>query len=473
MAAGNSAKTIEFLRIGNPWLVGKNVNRVVPIYVLHNLLEADFERTKSLQAIKHLVFDAGKALADGLSPRVDVGEQDYADLQDTTFGLLAPERRVFRDKKGGGAGKHGSLFPLVGGLVSPSASDDGLGRRVRALMEGHNTDWQERLCNLLVPQVSHDPATSFAFSLLGGTAGKISKKEFKRPRKRLGGLDGACAELIDNLIFSTGDARRVPIIRRIASGAYLVSILRMVVGPLADSGGDLPLVLVYCGLPPGGASEPLVRAASKSFSNWVGESWNACARCMFDSLSNAPTLPGAKRHEKVRQQVHHALAGRLEGRQKELEGVIEALGPLFEKANLSLAWCKEAMESDVSGFAKPELARRVRSLGANIGFAGPDRGLKPRLTLDTPLLGVLVRGIVGDGTMELGEFVSVVAQRFGLVLGLGNSDDIADKMGSLGSEGFDIYELLVLNQELLRTRLLRAGLARSYSDSHTEVFCNV
>src|SRR5262249_9726246 len=94
----------------------------------------------------------------------------------------------------------------------------------------------------------------------------------------------------------------------------------------------------------------------------------------------------------------------------------------------------------------------------------------PRLLLDTPILGVLVRGIVGVGAMEFDDFISKVAERFGIVLGLGKDDSLADRMEAIGSDGHDAYEILVRNQELLREGLLRAGLARAYSDAHTEVY---
>jgi hypothetical protein len=473
MATGTSQKPIEFARIGNPWLVGKNVNRVVPIYVLHNLLAPNFESDKSIQALKHLVFDAGKALTAGLRERIQTTQEDFTDLQDTAYGLLSPERRVFRDKKNGGAGKHGSLFPIVGGLVANSASDDGLGRRLRELMERRQSDWQDRLCQLLVPSSPTDPATAFAMTLLGGSAGSQAERNAGRVKKKLSGLDLACAEFVDNLILGVADARRIPVIRRLSTGAYLAAMLRMVAGPIADGGAELPLVLVYCGLPPGGAGEPLVRAASKSFGLWVGESWRATANRLHEAIAAEPGLPGARRPEKLRQQVHAVLASRFEDRQKELDAVMASLDPILQGATLSQDWCMDALESDPVQLTRSELARRIRSLGANIGFAGPDRGLRPRLTVDTPLLGVLVKGIVGEGAMEIGAFVSNVAKRFGLVLGVGSDDDIVDKMSPVGSEGYDMYELLVLNQEMLRTRLLRAGLARSYSDSHTEVFCNV
>jgi hypothetical protein len=173
MATKVSNKTVEFIRLGNPWLVGRNVNRVVPIYALHNVLAPDFDRNATLQAIKHIAFDVSKGLDAGLRDRVTVtNEEDATDLEQTVFGLLAPERRIFRDKANGGASAHGALFPMVAGLVTPVASDDGLGRRMRELLERHPSEWQSRLISLLAPAAAKDPATAFTMALLRGVSGQ-------------------------------------------------------------------------------------------------------------------------------------------------------------------------------------------------------------------------------------------------------------------------------------------------------------
>ncbi len=93
--------------------------------------------------------------------------------------------------------------------------------------------------------------------------------------------------------------------------------------------------------------------------------------------------------------------------------------------------------------------------------------------LDTPLLGVLTKGIIGKGSMDFREFVTKLAQKFGLVLGLGDDESIATKIDIVGSGGLDPDEVLYRNQENFRERLVRVGLAHTYSDSHTEVMADV
>lgn len=466
-----AVRTIEFLRIANPWLVGKNVGRVVPVYSIHNVLAPNLKTSPDLPYVMDLTVAAKDAMAGSIGTRVDVADEDLPALQATASGLLAPEKRVFAAKKGG-ASKNGSLFPMVGGLVSKSPSDDGLGKRVRELLEHHNTDWQERLCALLLPTQAKDPATAFATTLLGGNAGATEPKTPVR-KKRLTGLDLACAQFIDNLIVATGDADRIGALRQLALGIYFVATMRMVAGPVSEIQRRCPKVLVFGGMPPGSTGMPLVRVASESFSDWIGESLATLPELLRLSLEGAAQLPKSGKSSQLRQRVLSRLLERNPQRLKEMDAVLDEMKPILAGASLSKSWCKLAVDSREVGISKPELARRVRSMGANIGLAGPDRGLRPRLIVDTPLLGVLVKGIVGTKSMEFSSFVSQLAQQFGLVLGLGTDDSVADELGLSGSGGFDTYELLIRNQELLRERMLRAGLARSYSDSHTEVFSNV
>ncbi len=471
MATKNSNKTIEFVRIGNPWLIGKNVNRVVPVYVVHNILAPDFDRDDALQSIKDSAFDAAKGLAGGLHDRVSLHEQEYVDLEQTVFGLLAPERRIFRDKAKGGASSFGALFPLVAGLVTPTASDDGLGKRMRELLELHEGDWQSRLLELLAPTSAKDPATGFAMALLRGVAGHQNPRAIVPPGKQLRGLDKACAEFVDKLIVKAQDARRIAAIRNLAFGVYAVAVIRMVAGPVVANTKKIPLVFAYGGLPPGRQGDPLVRAACKSFQSWIRVSWQATAEVLSDEISAAVPLPRATGADKLRQQINGLLRDRLGTRERDIESVLSSLKRQIDDHKFGPNWCREALESKAIGFKKAELARRVRSLGGNIGLTGPDRGSgSPRLVLDTPLLGVLVRGVVGVGNMEFERFVSELAARFGLVLGLGADDSIADRIEVIGSDGYDAYEILKRNQDLLRERLLRAGMARAYSDSHTEVY---
>lgn len=463
-------KLIEIVRISNEWMVGTNVNRVVPIYSLHNVVAPDFTKVERLHSIKNLMFDAAMALPE-LESVISVTTEDFADLQETTRGLLSPESRVFRNNKTGGASEQGAVFPIFGGLAESTGSDDGLGKRIRMLLERHESNWQSELGLLMQPKSIVDPATAFAVKLVGDQLSHATPRNLVNQKNPLGGIDEACAQFIDNLLDLRKDDNRIPAIRRLAIGIFFTALMRMVSGVVTDSGKELPSVFVFCGLPPGGSYDPLVRAASKSFTSWVQSSHSSTVQQLYKKMSSAAFLPGADKDEQLRQKLRSALNDRgLTSRA--IDEIMPKVEEAFDGQGLTEEWCKRVLETKAVGFKKAELARRVRSLGANIGFAGPDRGTLPRLIVDTPLLGVLARGIVGSKSMAFEDFVTELHTRFGLVVGIGVDDSVADRLGNVGFEGLDPYEILQRNQEILRERMIRTGLARMYSDSHTEVFGN-
>jgi hypothetical protein len=470
----SDAKTIEFLRLGNPWLVGKNVNRVVPIYSLHNLISPNFKKSDDLQAVKDLCIDAEHVVANNaLEGRIPTDGALMGELTRTAFGVLSPERRIFQNKKSGGAGEIGSLFPVVGGLSANAAGDDGLGKRLRQILEHQKTDWLSRLETLMLPSQPRDPVTNFAVTLLGGEVGtKVSEEKKSKNKPKLTSLDREIGKFIDKLLVGVEDARRIAIIRDLAIGAYFASILRLVSGPSVEADDALPLVFVYGGLPPGLQHEPAVSAACKSYQTWIASSWHSTAKNIVNEMARIRRLPKSTTEEARKHRIRSLMKDRGVS-DVEAEKIIVAIARSLRKEVKDEEWILDLLDSKAIGFSKSEFSRRVRSLGTNVGLVGPDRGYgSARLFLDTPLIAVLVRGIVGDEPMEFDHFISELARRFGLVLGLGDDDSVVDRLTLTGSSGFDGYELLEMNQRALRERMLRAGLARSYSDSHTEVLCN-
>src|SRR5262249_627174 len=103
---------------------------------------------------------------------------------------------------------------------------------------------------------------------------------------------------------------------------------------------------------------------------------------------------------------------------------------------------------------------------------GPDRGAgSPRFLCETPLLGTLVAGLCASRSVDFEEFVDLARERLGLVFGPGTREGLAEQLNF--SEGAGIgRQLLRDNQDVLRQRLIRAGLAREYSDGYTEVVYN-
>src|SRR5690606_13133967 len=61
--------------------------------------------------------------------------------------------------------------------------------------------------------------------------------------------------------------------------------------------------------------------------------------------------------------------------------------------------------TDGLGGSPEVLTQRIRGLATKIGFAAPDKGRGGvRIALDTPLLAVLVNGLVASGSMGFEQF---------------------------------------------------------------------
>jgi hypothetical protein len=66
------------------------------------------------------------------------------------------------------------------------------------------------------------------------------------------------------------------------------------------------------------------------------------------------------------------------------------------------------------------------------------------------------------------EFVDRIRMTFGLVFGPGSDYQLPERLGLWEGTGA-AHRHLEVNQDMLRKRLVRAGLAREYSDGHTEL----
>lgn len=477
MTPDNTSRLIDLLRLGNPWLVGKNVSRVVPIYSMHNVLAPSFVTDQHVQKIKD-VTQNGTLAQSTFDNKISFGTTSATDFEETAFGVFSPERRVFQKLVNTPSGlerrahKEGALFPLLGGLAQSTSSDDGLGRRIRELLDCYDSDWPKRLKILFAPTNVNDPVSAFAALLMHSPPGDLKKNQSPAKRK-ITDFDLSIVEFVDALIVGATHGDRYGTIRNLAYGIYLASIIRMTSGPIRGAAKPA-YVVAYAGLPPGAPTDPIVRFAVHSYRKWIGESWT----CTVAAIAQAIKAPRIKKIGKpksdLRTSIHAALM-KSKCAADETGRILDALKPAINDYDGSSVdeWLSDTLDSATVGFPQHELSRRVRALGTSIGAIGPDRGAgSPRLIFDTPLLGVLVNGLVPREGMSIDEFVSCVAARLGIVLGPGKNDELVGAVADVEGRGPDVFELLRRNQDLLRERLIRVGLARTYSDSHTEVFSN-
>lgn len=466
---------LNFLKVGNPWLVGHNVNRIVPVHALQAFLSTVYKDGSRVQELRDLA--RGEAPLDELEcfERWKPNDEQVALLQDSMFAVLAPDRRLFRTRKGTGP-SDGSLTPLVTGMVASTPADDGLGKRVGQLLSDCLADdWGDRLDSLLTPDELADPVTGLVATLVGDKA-KVNRREQQAARavEPRNELEVQVAGLIGELIRDLKDARRLLAIQELGRGVYFGAVWLMAAAPLwagSTKPGkklDRRLVFVYSGMPPGNQHNPLVLAAARSFQRLVDANWTKTVLDLHRRIARERAPSTMRPKEQWEYRLRSALIGPTDRQVRQADQLIEFLGPAqVRQACPTEEWCREALER--LGVDKHALGRRLRSLGANIGFAGPDRGRGlPRFYCETPLLGTLVRGVCGGQSMRFEAFSTALRERFGIVFGPGDDEDTWERLGPIwgGSEG---EELLKQNEDELRRRLVRAGLARTYSDSHTEV----
>jgi hypothetical protein len=368
-------------------------------------------------------------------------------------------------------------------LAETTGSDASLGLRLRALIDSVDPAVQQRIFDLINnAQTTNDPCTNFIRTIIGSNGATSTFAVVPPPPTNDAGraslphseFDTHCVEFIGNLLENGSSGERISSIRRLAWGCYFIAIMQLVTGPsvrLAGHRGELPLVMAFGDLPPGSPSDASAELASKSFVAWANASYRATAGIMARQFEKV-TVVGHQSAPRL-QQLRDALIWDSSGDRRTPQilacGRLDKLSSIPGAMTTTIDWCHAIMEHDDLAFGAAEWRRRLRVLCNKIGFAAPDRGATTKLVFDTPLLEVIVSGIAGSTTMTFQEFVDALAYRFGLVVGPGSDGELADRLKrSIGDPG-DTEHTLRMNEDQLRRRLLRVGLARAHSDSHTTV----
>lgn len=464
----NVAKaTTAILRQGNPWLVSHNVQRVAPLFLLHALLR-EYALPRAAARIEAII----KVLS-GSDPsdlRAIPTPIEGADGIPTAIrGTIAADRRVFGSTRGS------AFLPVHRGLLNDTGSDDGLGRRVGQLIARSSSAecFRARVKDLFNEQeVSsfhvEDPVTRFARLLTGGITPPDELPSTHAGHSRsLGPHNEGLAEFVVNA-FRTGKLnQRISSLRSLALAGYLVSIVQMLQGPLVERLGEPIPVIVYAGLPPGSSREPAVMAAIASLRAACQASWSATIQLSESKIFRDGVAVDSSGDplSLVRQRLVKVIGDEKVSGSREMLAAFEALRHSHSR-NFSLVDFIE----EILGAGSEILVQRIRSLGWKVGSAAPDRRTGGvRLTMDTPLLAVIVDGLVPEPSIDFALFVTRLREKLGLVAGLGSDDSFVPSLRLAGYRGPAIFDVLVENEEILRQRLIRAGLARTYSDAHTEV----
>lgn len=465
----------------NPFVLGKYPDRPAPAHVLNGFVAASLGVSDRGAAVRELI-ESKRGPMEGFESLDGTGWSHSPDVvaalrQDLSV-IFNPDRRMWEDV--------GSPVPVHGSLATADPSDDGLGRALWSVVRANRPKpVQDRLRELLVPSQPIDPVTACASILAAGAAPAQAKLADERsawytdkgtPSGQLLGKN--IADFLLQLTTPTGDARRLARIQHLGRGLYLTALIALFLGPLAaarkqsvKSVDQIGALVAWGGMPPGPAEHPMVEAAARSFQRLVDMHVSALASVLSRSIltQRLPSqLPVSQKRRLAF--VNQLLAG---GMAQSRVG--SAIDVLCRDAKVSIAgdrptdisWYVKLIES---AYSPSLLAKGLRSMGRKVGLAGPDRGAgKPRFLCETPLLGTLVAGLCPAEGMPFEQFVDRVRLQLGIVIGVGSDENVLTQLDFLWESTAAARRILRDNQEALKHRMVRAGLAREYSDGHTEV----
>lgn len=475
----------DLLMKQNPFILGKYPHRLAPAHVLNGFVVASLGGSKRGVAVRVLLAHADPITADVPSIRTSSWAKDGATLlsarEDMNL-VLNPDRRSWKDM--------GSLVPLDPHISANDGSDDRFGSYAWSLVRENDKKGAEALVQKFFVEESsiEDPATVLARILADGAvletpgAGYDASASWFGPSATPAGVfvRKSFADFLGQLMSRKEDLPYPTALQYVGRATYLITYLATLYGSVASnatekiSGVDelMPLV-VFGGLPPGVqgglVDGQMVNAASRSFKSAVARHRSGLATTLFEAMK-AQRLPRAipenkKTSARLAALLQEASVG--ERRRREIEEAADALPKCDAHSGVDLVWCDRAIDAF---YPSDKVTTGLRSMGRKVGLAGPDRGAGvPRFLMETQLLGTLVMGLCPPGeSLPLPEFVDLCRTRLGLVLGMGSgSKDVGGE--NLWPSRAMGQKQLRTNEEWLRDRLIRGGLATQYSDGRTEV----
>jgi hypothetical protein len=293
-------------------------------------------------------------------------------------------------------------------------------------------------------------------------------------------LSSGLAEFLYNLVRPSTDARRLQKIQHLSRGLQTVTVLGQILGPIShatthsvSSAAEIAPLLAWGGTPPGDSNDPLIQDCQRSYLRAVGQVRQDLTRSLVDEFGAVKldsSIPKEYRRTEAILNVLQKGGLSRDVAEKSLKRMSAEQVSTSGSSVPDKKWCTELVNK---AYGQTNLSFGLRIMGRKVGLIGPKRGSgKPRFMCDTPLLGTLVIGLLGEGTADFREFVDTCRNKLGLVFGIGTNEKLVKELG-LWSQLSRGRNSLLRNQEALRKRLIRAGLAREYSDGHTEVMANV
>lgn len=469
----------------NPFVLGRYPGKPAPAHVFNGLVVTAFGASPVGAAVRRLLASDDPPIADFPALKEASWVKDPARLrafQTDLSVILNPDRRSWEAV--------GSLVPVHGKLATSDPSDEGIGRELwRLVVEVGTGTYKDELRELLEPVDLTDPVSALADILVAGDDKRDETKVSRLPDAWFAkGISPAGSLLASNLFnfiesLTVVDEPSRPFkLQNLGRGLYFSAVLALLLGPATreltskPKGLDeiAPLV-VWGDVPPGSQGDPMIDASARSFRNAVERGRASIALTLAEALAAIPIasrLPKAQRgRQRLRGQMLNGGADpdRID---KMIDNLLKQLGgqPLADGGERE--WSEQLVESL---YPFEHVATGIRSMGRKVGLIGPDRGYGvPRFLVETPLLGTIVSGLFrkGERNIPFADFVDRARIDLGLVFGPGSDETLVDRLGLWEGSGMG-RKLMLQNENALRLRMIRAGLATEYSDGNTEVLNDV
>lgn len=470
MSAPNEVR--QLLRPNARFVLGAYPDRPAPAHLFNNFVLQAFGKSGGADRVREFSRDSGAI--DRLAQHPAIQTAGWAEdrallaaLADAIWIVFDPDRRVFP--------KLGSPLPIDRRLATPDRSDDGLGRALWDSLSGaEQLAVRDQLIDILDSASGSDPASQLAQFLLQGTTVAAPKQLDEASTSAFPLLGRTIASLVKGIGGSPAGARRLEIIRQLGTLLHFCAVLGLLLEGLRLRRDNLAWetalgIVVFTGLPPGDGADPLVKAAQLSYRATVAEVHLGLGDHLKAALVTAldPAIPDEVRLPSALLRI--LTDGQVSNPQQALNKILkEAPQPPDTTSEAINEWVKRVMNT---GYPVELLSRGVRAMANKVGFVGPVRGTgQPRFVLETPLLATLARALVPAGeSLAFEDFVRAMRTRLGLIVGISRKDAVPDGARVFGTEQVARQRLDVLGEHL-RTRLIHAGLAREFSDSHTRVF---
>jgi hypothetical protein len=401
-------------------------------------------------------------------------ERQRACLQDTARVVLDPDGLVFPTE--------GSPAVVDWRLASKVGSDDSFAQGLwMSLSPQCRNDLGTRLNGLYSSEQHVDVVSRFAQILIRSSGSGVLAPEVRQvPELEVGTKFGEyCGPLLINAATATSSGQRLARIRQFGIVAYTFVVLGMlyegsrycgvdfVESPDGAHGpADALGVIVFTGETPGASDDPLVHVASQSLrrvtarcQTGVGLAVESKVRRLLPDLEEVPYGTGTLLVE--------AAMGKTPPEASPLRRFAAQLD------SGSLAVTNSCVSVDIEELLpRKVLTKAIRTMGVKAGLVGPARGRgASRLMVEASLLSAIVTAVCGEESMNLRDFVAAVHSQLGLVLGVVELSSAQRRELEAIVAGIDDVDRVLQNlEELLKERLIRAGLAKRFSDGHTRVW---